>query len=74
MDNTVELHAAGQVAVNVFGFVLATGGFSLDKKTITGSDGKGITFTNAPALIFTITGAEAFIGAVRARKRVCAGQ
>ena len=55
-----------RVLLAVFGFVVATAGFSLVKRSVSGSDsptvGAPITLTNANALVFTLTGAQVFVG------------
>ena len=65
MNSSVDLTASGQVALNVFGFVLATGGFVLKKGTVSGQDGTTtiLAATPAQALTLRLTSAQLFIGA-----------
>ena len=61
MNSSVDLTASGQVALNVFGFVLAKSGFVLAKSELSGDDGP-TTLSNAPMLSLVLSNASLFIG------------
>ena len=57
----VDLAASGSIALNVFGFVLAGGGFDIKKGQVSGTDGT-TTLSNAQALTIELTSASLFVG------------
>src|SRR5439155_18642426 len=50
IPNTIDVKVSGSIALDAFGFVLATGGFSLTKGTVSGNDTHGIALNQAEAL------------------------
>ena len=61
MTDELELRAAGDVELDLFGFVLAKAGFVLTKSELSGDDGT-TTLTDASLMSFVLSNASLFIG------------
>ena len=63
LTSDINLHLSGGVALSVAGVVAATTtSFTLDHTTASGSDGNGITFTDADVWAFSLTNPSVFVG------------